>query len=92
MVKNFVEIRFVMVSNRLRAISRVVSLKKHKLYDDPSRDGDVHLIDTKSIYISNIKNVCDFNICQNMHDSSPCQHYMKIKCIKNQHNLYIRFV
>lgn len=33
-----------------------VSLKKHKLYDDPSRDGEVHLIDTKSIYISNIKN------------------------------------
>jgi len=33
-----------------------VSLKKHKLYDDPSRDAEVRLVDTSSIYISKIKN------------------------------------
>lgn len=33
-----------------------VSLKKHKLYDDPTKDAEVRLIDTNSIYISKIKN------------------------------------
>lgn len=33
-----------------------VSLKKHKLYDDPSKHAEVRLVDTNHIYISKMKN------------------------------------